>query len=87
MTLILLQVMVQSISSTLQWIGLYTGIRALPDAKPRQWRWIIGSAVVFVAWLLGVVLLASDNFRASMPRSRSSYSQVGFTFLPGFREA
>jgi hypothetical protein len=62
MTLILLQVMVQSISSTLQWIGLYTGIRALPDAKPRQWRWIIGSAVVFVAWLLGVVLLASDNF-------------------------
>jgi hypothetical protein len=62
MTLILLQVMGQSISSTLQWMGFYTGIRTLPDDKPRHWRWIVGSAAVFTAWLIGVVLLASDNF-------------------------
>ncbi len=44
MTLIVLQVIVQSISSTLQWLGIYVGIRALPDDKSRRWRWIIGSA-------------------------------------------
>jgi hypothetical protein len=61
MTLALIQVMVQSVSSTLHWIGLYVGIRALPN-KTRQWRWIIGSAVVFAAWLFAIVLVASDNF-------------------------
>jgi hypothetical protein len=62
MTLALIQVIVQSISSTLHWLGLYVGIRALPDGKSRQRLWIIGSAVVCAAWLLGIVLLGSDNF-------------------------
>jgi ABC-type Fe3+-siderophore transport system permease subunit len=61
MTLALLQVMVQSVSSTLHWIGLCVGIRALPN-KTQQWRWIIGSAVLFAAWLFAIVLMASDNF-------------------------
>jgi hypothetical protein len=60
MTLILLQIIVQSISSTLNWVGVYVGIRALPD-KSQQGQWIIGSAVVFAAWLIGIVLLASSN--------------------------
>jgi hypothetical protein len=87
MTLVLLQVMVQSISSTLQWIGLYTGIRAWPDDKPRQWRWIVGSAVVFIAWLLGVVLLASDNFFRNdvlpprIPLALLATLIVGYLFL------
>jgi hypothetical protein len=87
MTLILLQVMVQSISSTLQWIGFYTGIRALPDDKTRQRRWIICSAVAFIAWLFGVVLLASNNvFRNDVlppriPLALVATLLVGYLFL------
>jgi hypothetical protein len=62
MTLVLLQTMVQAISSTLQWLGFYVGIRALPGEKSRKRRWIVGSALVFVAWFFAVVLLGSDNF-------------------------
>jgi hypothetical protein len=69
MTLILLQAIIQSISSTLYWIGLYVGIRALPGDNSRRLRWTIGSAVVLVAWLVGVVLLAAnDAFRNDAPR-------------------
>ena len=69
MTLILLQTIIQSVSSTLYWIGLYAGIRALPGDNSRRLRWIIGSAIVLVAWLVGAVLLAAnDVFRADTPR-------------------
>src|SRR5262249_45322227 len=62
MTLALLQVISQSISSTLHWVGLYIGIRALPGDESRQRAWVVISALVFAAWLVGIVLLASDNF-------------------------
>jgi hypothetical protein len=62
MTLVLLQAMIQSISSTLHWVGLYVGIRALPGDRWRQRRWAIGSAIVFTAWLVGVMLLAANGF-------------------------
>jgi hypothetical protein len=62
MTLVLLQVMIQSISSTLHWVGLYVGIRALPGEQRRRRRWAIGSAIIFAAWLIGVVLLAENDF-------------------------
>lgn len=62
MTLVLLQVMIQSISSTLYWVGLYAGIRALPGANSRRRRWAIGSAIIFAAWLVAVVLLAGNDF-------------------------
>jgi len=69
MTLILLQVIIQSIASTLYWIGLYVGIRALPGEKSRRLRWTVGSAAVLVAWLVGVMLLAAnDVFRTDAPR-------------------
>lgn len=61
MTLVLLQVIIQAVSSTLQWIGFYVGIRALPADEPPQWRWVVGSAIIFAAWLVVVVLLASEN--------------------------
>jgi hypothetical protein len=61
MTLILLQVIVQSISSTLYWIGLYVGIRALPGEKSRRLRWAVGSAAVLVVWLVGII--AIQTFR------------------------
>ena len=69
MTLILLQTIVQSVSSTLYWVGLYLGIRALPGAKSRRLQWAIGSAVVMAVWFLGIALSAGNNaFQADAPR-------------------
>jgi hypothetical protein len=69
MTLILLQAIIQSISSTLHWIGLYVGIRALPGDDSRLRRWAIGSAAVLVVWFVGIMLLAAnDIFRTDAPR-------------------
>ena len=48
MTLILLQTITQSVASTLYWIGLYVGIRALPGDRSRRLRWTVGSAAVLV---------------------------------------
>jgi hypothetical protein len=62
MTLILLQTMIQSISSTLYWIGLYVGIRALPGEKSHQLRWTVGSAAVLALWLVGIMLLAANDY-------------------------
>jgi len=42
MSLILVQTIVQAVNSTLSWIGFYVGIRALPGARARQSRWIVG---------------------------------------------
>jgi hypothetical protein len=61
MTLVLIQAIVQSVSSTLYWLGFYIGIRALPGGKSQQLPWVVGSAVVFAVWLVGVVLLASND--------------------------
>jgi len=64
MWLILILTIGQAVSSTLAWIGFYAGVRTLPGARARQSRWIIGSAVVTAAWLVGVFLLgAADVFR------------------------
>jgi hypothetical protein len=69
MALILLQTIIQSISSTLYWIGLYVGIRALPGDRSRRLRWTLGSAAVLVVWLVAVMLLAANNvFRTDAPR-------------------
>jgi hypothetical protein len=69
MTLILLQAIIQSVASTLYWIGLCVGIRALPGEKSRRLRWTVGSAAVLVIWLVGVMLLAAnDVFRTDAPR-------------------
>ena len=68
MTLILLQVIIQSIASTLYWIGLCVGIHALSGERSRRLRWTLGSAVVLVVWLVGVILLAaSGTFRPDAP--------------------
>jgi hypothetical protein len=68
MTLILLQVIIQSITSTLYWIGLYVGIRALHGEKSDRLRWTVGSAAVLAVWLVGVTLLAAnDVFRTDAP--------------------
>ncbi|MGA2314156.1 MAG: hypothetical protein ABSF87_17645 [Xanthobacteraceae bacterium] len=89
MTLIVLQVIVQSISSTLQWLGFYVGIRALPDDKSRRWRWMVGSALVFAAWLIGVALMAAAGFFPStrVPVALATTLAVGYVVLlsPTFR--
>jgi len=61
MTLALLQTLIQSIASTLYWVGLAVGIRALPGEQSRRWRWMIGSGVVLAAWLVAVVLIAGNG--------------------------
>ena len=83
MTLILLQVMIQSVSSTLQWIGLYVGIASLTGAAARRRRWIVGSALVFAAWLIGIVLLAAGGFFAftRIPVAISMTLVVGYLLL------
>jgi hypothetical protein len=66
MTLILIQTIIQSVSATLSWIGLYVGIRALPGGQFRRLAWSVGSALALAVWLVGVMLLgANDVFRAN----------------------
>ena len=84
MSLILVVTIVQAVSSTLAWIGFYVGIRALPGARARQSRWIIGSAVVAAAWLVGVFLLgAAGVFRNDALPPRIPMA-LAATLLPGY---
>src|ERR1700756_2590288 len=62
MTLLIFQIVVQSIASTLHWLGFYFGARSLPGADRRRWAWISGSAIVAIAWFLVALLLASNNY-------------------------
>jgi hypothetical protein len=68
MSLIVIVIIVQAVSSTLVWLGFYFGIRALPGARARQLRWIIGSALVAAAWLVGVFLLGAAGNKVLLPR-------------------
>jgi hypothetical protein len=94
MTLILLQTMIQSISSTLQWIGLYVGVRGLAGEARRRRRWTLGSAIIFPAWLAGVLLLAGNGFFSfdvwprGVPIALAATLAAGYLFLlsPSFRE-
>src|SRR5262249_57674403 len=66
-------------------IGWCGGGGGLPGDKARQRRWIIGSAILFAAWLLAVVLLAADDFfRNDAPRIPAALLvtlAVGYLFL------
>lgn len=61
MALTRIQVIPQSMSTTLQWVGFYDGIRALPGDRGRQTLWIVASAAVFAGWQFAVVLSGSQN--------------------------
>lgn len=84
MSLIVTVIIVQAVSSTLVWLGFYFGIRALPGARAHQSRWIIGSAVVAAAWLLGVFLLgaAGNNLlRPLIPVALAATLLAGYLLL------
>jgi hypothetical protein len=81
MTLILLQVIIQSIASTLYWIGLYVGIRALPGEKSRRLRWTVGSAAVLVVWLVGIMLLAANGVFPGIPVALLTTLATGYLLL------
>jgi hypothetical protein len=84
MSLILVVTVVQVVSSILAWLGFYVGIRALPGARARQSRWIIGSAVVAGAWLVGVFLLgAAGVFRNDVLPPRIPMALIA-TLLLGY---
>ena len=81
MSLIVIVIVVQAVSSTLTWLGFYVGIRALPGARARQSRWIIGSALVAAAWLVGVFLLGGAGNDVLPPRIPVA---LGATLLLGY---
>jgi hypothetical protein len=83
MTLILLQVIIQAVSSTLHWLGLYVGIRALPGGTSRQRRWIAASALVFALWLIGIVLLTANGAITprAIPAALASTLAAGYLIL------
>ena len=84
MLLVLILTIGQAVSSTLAWIGFYAGIRALPAARARQRRWIIGSAAAASAWLVGMFLLgAADVFRNDALPPRIPLA-LGATLLLGY---
>src|SRR5215470_19866754 len=90
MSLIVIVIIVQAVSSTLAWLGFYLGIRALPDARARQSRWILGSAMVAAAWLVGVFLLGgagNDVLPPRIPVALGATLLVGYVLLlsPTFR--
>src|SRR5262249_28201934 len=90
MSLIVIVIIVQAVSSTLAWLGFYVGILALPGARVLQSRWIIGSAVVAAAWLVGVFLLGAAGNDVLPPRIRLALVAtllVGYLLLlsPTFR--
>src|SRR5215470_15511195 len=90
MSLILILTISQTVGSTLAWLGFYVGIRALPGAKARQSRWIIGSAVVAAVWLVGVFLLGAagnDVLPPRIPMALVSTLLLGYLLLlsPTFR--
>jgi hypothetical protein len=65
MTLIIFQLVTQTISSTLHWRGLGFGIRIWAGPNPRRWPWLIGTTLVLAAWLFAIMLLAGNNFFSS----------------------
>ena len=90
MSLIVIVIILQAVSSTLAWLGFYVGVRALPGARARQSRWIIGSAVVAAAWLVGVFLLGAagnDVLPPRIPMALVATLLLGYLLLlsPTFR--
>jgi len=90
MSLIVIVILVQAVSSTLAWLGFYVGIRTLPGGKARQSRWIIGSALVAAAWLVSVFLLGAagnDVLPPLIPVALGATLLVGYLLLlsPAFR--
>ena len=84
MLLILLQTIVQSIASTLHWIGFYVGVRAWAGPRPRQKFWVFGSAIVATAWLMAIVLAASQGLFQSSPGSPRIPIAIFTTLLGGY---
>lgn len=77
MTLVLLNIVVPTASTTLHWMGFRFGVRASVGPGARRWIWIIGSAVLSAVWLFTIMLLASDNFFGNdvlPPRIPSAYA-------------
>jgi hypothetical protein len=84
MTLVILQTTIQSIASTLHWLGFFSGVRALDAPKLRKWVWVFGSAIFAITWLLGILLLASDNFFRNDVTAPRIPLALGATLLFGY---
>ena len=85
MTLIIFQVIVQTVASTLHWLGLCFGIQTWAGPSPRRWPWLTGTTLGLAAWLVAIMLLAGNNFfRNSVLPPRIPMAMVltlGFGYL------
>ena len=84
MFLIVLQAIVQTISSTLHWIGFYVGIQALPGEKTRRTLWGVGSALIAAIWLIGVFLLGVGGFFRNDVRPPRIPMALATTLIVGY---
>lgn len=62
MTLIIFELLTQTIASILHWLGLSFGIRTWAGSNPRRWPWLIGATIGLAAWLVAIMFLAGNNF-------------------------
>src|SRR5260221_14599105 len=62
MTLIIIQVVSQTVSSTLHWLGLFFGIPTWAGPNPHPWPWLVITTIVSAPWVLAIMLLAAKNF-------------------------
>ncbi len=89
MTLAFLQVILQSISSTLHWLGFSFGVCAASHDKSQQRHWIIGAALVSALWLVSIVVVGADNvFQGrAIPATLLATLAAGYLLLlsPTFR--
>ena len=84
MTLIVFQVITQTISSTLHWFGLCFGIRTWAGPNPRQWPWLVGTTIVSAAWLVAIMLLAANNFFGNVVLPPRIPMAMGITLAFGY---
>src|SRR5262249_23493959 len=84
MFLILIQTIVQTVSSTLTWVGFYVGIRALPGPRARRVRWIVGSAAISAASFAGLCLVGAGGFFRSEVQAQRIPMALGATLLLGY---
>jgi hypothetical protein len=62
MALILFQTLIQTLGTTLHWLGFSVGVRKALTPGAQRRAWLIGSAAFSFAWLFTLLVLASNDF-------------------------
>ncbi len=84
MALILFQTMIQTLGTTLHWLGFAFGVRRTVTTAGRRRAWLAGSALISFIWLFAIMLLASnDLFRNNFWPPRIPLA-LGLTLVLGY---